>query len=165
MLVSLENLAHTVSIQLFPVYLKINFMSTKKNWWKREGHAKTIMFFLNIILAGLVGFQLGKVRANQNIPIRINLHNQVAQNPAQKELEIVSQSLERQGVIKKETLIKNNQQKCFFVASRRSKKYHRSDCRYAKNIKESNKVCFASAQEAEVKGYSPAQGCLGKNKK
>jgi hypothetical protein len=40
-----------------------------------------------------------------------------------------------------------------FVASRNSKIYHRPDCKYAKRIKEENKIWFGSAEEAGKAGY------------
>ena len=41
-----------------------------------------------------------------------------------------------------------------FVASKNSKIYHRPDCKYAKRIKEENKIWFQSAKEAEDRGYT-----------
>jgi hypothetical protein len=45
-----------------------------------------------------------------------------------------------------------------FVASKNSKIYHRSDCKYVNSIKEENKIWFQSAKEAEDRGYA-AHNC------
>jgi len=45
------------------------------------------------------------------------------------------------------------------VASSSSKKYHRSDCRYALKIKKENIIYFQSAEEAQDKGYLPCKVC------
>jgi hypothetical protein len=42
-----------------------------------------------------------------------------------------------------------------FVASKNSKIYHRPDCKYAKRIKEENKIWFRSDEEAAEAGYKP----------
>ncbi len=43
---------------------------------------------------------------------------------------------------------------CKYVGSKNSDKYHLPDSGTAKNIKEENKVCFSSKEEAESKGYT-----------
>lgn len=48
-----------------------------------------------------------------------------------------------------------------FVASRNGSSYHSPDCPGAKQIKEENKVWFASADEARRAGYKPAGNCPG----
>jgi len=47
-----------------------------------------------------------------------------------------------------------------FVASKKSDKYHRCDCRYAKRIKPENLVCFHSREDAEKEGYLPCSVCI-----
>jgi len=46
-----------------------------------------------------------------------------------------------------------------FVASSKSDKYHYPSCRSAKNIKEENKIWFATSAEARAAGYSPCSIC------
>ena len=48
-----------------------------------------------------------------------------------------------------------------YVASKNGTKYHLPWCSGAKNIKEENKVWFASKEEAQSKGYSAAANCKG----
>lgn len=51
-------------------------------------------------------------------------------------------------------------QKCVFVASKNSNKYHLPTCRYAQNIKPENKVCFSSKEEAGSRGFQGAKCCI-----
>lgn len=48
-----------------------------------------------------------------------------------------------------------------YVASRNGTKYHLPWCTGAKQIKEGNKVWFASKEDAEKAGYTPAANCKG----
>lgn len=47
---------------------------------------------------------------------------------------------------------------CAFVGSKNSDKYHLPKCSFAKRIKPENRVCFASKEDAEKRGYVP--GCV-----
>jgi hypothetical protein len=51
-------------------------------------------------------------------------------------------------------------QKCAYVASKNSDKFHLPTCRYAQNIKTENKVCFSSKEEAESRGFQGAKCCI-----
>ena len=44
-----------------------------------------------------------------------------------------------------------------FFASKNSSLYHHQDCPAVKQIKEANKIAFASTEEAEKAGFSPSQ--------
>ena len=48
-----------------------------------------------------------------------------------------------------------------YVASKNGSKYFLPWCGGAHQIKESNRIYFASKEEAEAKGYEPAQNCKG----
>lgn len=48
-----------------------------------------------------------------------------------------------------------------YVASRSGTKYHLPWCGSAKQIKEENKIWFATKEEAEKAGYTPASNCKG----
>lgn len=47
------------------------------------------------------------------------------------------------------------------VGSKESRKYHSPSCRYARKIKEENRVYFKDAEDAERQGYLPCKVCLG----
>jgi len=48
-----------------------------------------------------------------------------------------------------------------YVASRSGQRYHLPWCPGAKQIKEENKIYFATKEEAEKAGYTPAANCKG----
>lgn len=48
-----------------------------------------------------------------------------------------------------------------YVASKTGKSYHLPSCSGAKLIKEENKVWFATKEDAEAHGYTPAGNCPG----
>ena len=48
-----------------------------------------------------------------------------------------------------------------YVASKSGTKYHLPWCAGAQAIKESNKIYFATKEEAEKAGYAPAANCKG----
>lgn len=48
-----------------------------------------------------------------------------------------------------------------YVASKNGTKYHLPWCGSAKQIKEENKIWFATKEEAEASGYQPASNCPG----
>lgn len=48
-----------------------------------------------------------------------------------------------------------------YVGSKKGSKYHLPWCAGAKAIKEENKIWFASKEEAEKAGYTPAGNCKG----
>ncbi|OGI25509.1 MAG: hypothetical protein A3J76_03575 [Candidatus Moranbacteria bacterium RBG_13_45_13] len=61
---------------------------------------------------------------------------------------------------KTESLIATENQKCAFVASKNSNKYHLPACQFAEKIKPENKICFSSKEEAESRGYIGAKCCI-----
>ena len=46
-----------------------------------------------------------------------------------------------------------------FVASKKSNKFHKPTCTYAKKIKKSNKITFKSKSQAKKSGYKPCKKC------
>jgi len=51
-------------------------------------------------------------------------------------------------------------QNCAYVGSKNSNKYHLPTCRWAKQIKPENLVCFKTLEEANAKGYLPDKNCI-----
>lgn len=47
---------------------------------------------------------------------------------------------------------------CHWVGSKKSNKYHHPSTRCAESIKESNRICFDTPEDAKAKGYVP--GCM-----
>lgn len=59
------------------------------------------------------------------------------------------------------SLTANTPNEGFIVASKTGKKYHFPWCASAQTIKEENKIWFATKEEAEAAGYTPAANCRG----
>lgn len=55
----------------------------------------------------------------------------------------------------------NNASGLIYIASKKGKYYHLSECTGAKSIKPENKIKFKSKEEAERAGYKPAGNCPG----
>jgi hypothetical protein len=51
-------------------------------------------------------------------------------------------------------------QNCAYIGSKNSNKYHLPTCRWAKNIKPENLICFKDKNDAESKGYLPDKNCI-----
>lgn len=58
------------------------------------------------------------------------------------------------------TDLSTEKKNCAFVGSKNSNKYHLPTCRWAKNIKPENLVCFSSVEDAVAKNYQPDKTCI-----
>ena len=115
---------------------------------KIKPHEKDILLVMVIVLTALTSFGLGRLsRIRENkMPITIeNLPAAVASVSDLKKSE--------------PTIVETTEGK--LVASKNGTKYHFPWCSGAKRIKESNKIWFASKEEAEKAGYTPAVNCKG----
>lgn len=120
-----------------------------------------------IILIAAVSFEAGYLKGQQNKGESIVV-NKVAsaeitsantdQNQAgESNAKTVSVNSKAASM---ETAVPTDNQKCAYVASKNSNKYHLPTCRYAQNIKPENKICFSSKEEAENRGYQGAKCCI-----
>ncbi len=50
-------------------------------------------------------------------------------------------------------------EKCPFVASKNSDKYHRAECSTVARIKKENRICFSSEKQAQSENYTLASDC------
>lgn len=107
----------------------------------RLGKIKPYLGPINLLLLAALSFGLGrwsKIEEGQN-PITIEQSNSnIAASPTQSDRI-------------------NNQ----LVASKNGTKYHYSWCPGAAQIKEANKIWFASAEAAKRAGYTAASNCPG----
>jgi hypothetical protein len=140
-----------------------------KEFWKK--HQYNLLFGVIVLLAIFTGFKFGEMKSFNNTTVNLKINDLKNANPTQERINLLTESLKRQGVDLElmndsekngDNSTSNSTEKCLFVASQKSHKYHTLDCRYGKNIKKENRVCFQSATEAEAKGFIPAKGCLGK---
>ncbi len=150
-----------------------------KIWNGIKKHEADIVLIIGIILIALISFGGGFILGERSISSeKISASIQNADKIQVKE-SISIQDTEKtfqEGDINK-TTTPNQQQnnfskemelsssmgntQCKYVGSKNSNVYHLPDCPGAKRIKEENKRCFSSKEEAEKAGYRPAANCPG----
>lgn len=148
---------------------KVNIGEEKKHSRKRflTGWLKygdKIILLIGLILIAGISFQAGflKGQKNQKDPVAVN---QPACAPCpeikeNKSADNIIAGSQQNNPAKTESLIATENQKCAFVASKNSNKYHLPTCQFAEKIKPENRICFSSKEEAESRGYQPAKCCI-----
>ena len=118
---------------------------TLAHWQEKiKGNSQALFIILTIILAGTLGFGLGRLSKIEEGRPPIKIY--------------------RPGEIKEETVspLQNLQKESGqLVGSSNSRKYHYPWCPGARRIKEGNLIWFASKAEAEKAGYTAAANCPG----
>ena len=136
-------------------------MSTAiKNFW--EKYEAKIILAAAFILVVAISFESGLIKGREikQDPIIIEkpVSVQVADNPvADKALEAQNSTLETK---KSPEDVKAPAENCAYVGSKNSDKYHLPECRWAKQIKPENTICFSSEDEAKSRGYVPDKNCI-----
>ena len=114
--------------------------------------SKDVFMVLVIILVAFASFGLGRVSKMENNQIPVKIEQQASIIQAQNVLNS-AQNGEIKGA-----LLANDK---MYVVSKNGSKYHFPWCSGAKRMKESNKIWFATAEEARAVGYEPAGNCKG----
>lgn len=148
-------------------------LSTKITEWSKETwhkHGERILVFFALILVALVSFNAGQTHEKSVKSAEINMViNEKSGKVAQKEQEVkaLGEALERKGIEvteNSESTEKNDvnakEKECVFVGSKNSNKYHLPTCQSAAKIKQENRVCFSSTEDAKNQGYEPAKCCI-----
>ena len=104
---------------------------------------------LLILCVGIASFGLGRASVPQNTP-------EYGHEPT-----MVEQKDQVARAIDTKNTASSGLSEGQYVASKNGTRYHLPWCGSAKNIKEENKVWFATREEAEAAGYTPAQNCEG----
>jgi len=140
---------------------KPSFLQKMRHFWLKYG--EKVILAVAIVLIALFSFEAGflKGQKNQKTPVEVN---QLACAPCprgESSTTGANQNLEQNNQYKTATDQPNlENQKCAFVASKNSNKYHLSTCQLAAKIKPENKICFSSAEEALGRGYQAAKCCV-----
>lgn len=116
-----------------------------------------ILLSILIIVVSLTSFFLGRFSITENthkIQQKAEFVSTVNQAITQKEGSVETTN-------KTPDVPQSAQSEGGYVASKSGTKYHLPWCSGAKRIKEENKVWFATKEEAEAAGYSPASNCKG----
>lgn len=128
-----------------------------KDWL--VSHQKNLVLLAGVLLVGVLAFESGFLRGKLSQsaePLVISIPT-VAEPETATEAGIGSPLAGVEPIVSK-TVDKQRETNCPLVGSRNSNKYHLVSCAVAKRIKPENKVCFASKEDAEKKGY--VAGCL-----
>jgi len=129
-------------------------------FWKKY-ESKTVLILGFVLVAGL-SFQIGILQGKrlEKSPLIIEkasqsskIEPQGAQTSSSAKDTTSSQNLAQSSPT---TLPQN----CSYVGSKNSNKYHLPTCRWAKQIKPENRVCFSSIEDATAKNYQPDKGCI-----
>ncbi|MCX6766448.1 MAG: hypothetical protein NT170_01535 [Candidatus Moranbacteria bacterium] len=137
---------------------------TGKFWLKYE---QKIILAVGIVLVAAISFEAGYLHGqnNKQEPVVVNkAATTEAASASSCPTQAQTNNLNNSSANSKPTSIENiatvDNQKCAFVASKSSNKYHLPTCQFAQKIKPENKICFASADEAIQRGYQGAKCCI-----
>ncbi len=138
------------------------FKKMLTQFWR--DYEQKIILAVGMILVGIISFQAGMLIGQKwqaeplvvEVPFRV-----VASNPNNN----TNNTIEPTNINEKNSNDKridaiSNKNNCVFVGSKNSNKYHVPSCRWAKQIKPENLVCFSSAEDAEAKNYQPDKNCI-----
>ncbi|MFA6194046.1 MAG: hypothetical protein WC726_04255 [Parcubacteria group bacterium] len=133
-------------------------------WLKYE---QKIVLAIGIVLIAAISFEAGLLKGQQNKqePVivnkaaavetaNVNACQNISEANSAKTASVLGKSAST------EIIATADNQKCAFVASKNSNKYHLLTCRYVQNIKPENKICFSSKEEAESRGFQGAKCCI-----
>ena len=131
----------------------------KKLWGKYE---PKIILILGFVLVASLSFEAGilKGRKIQENPIVIEKTAQIQDLSNSASINSSKAQNLAQDAQNAQNSATTTIQNCAFIGSKNSNKYHLPTCRWAKNIKPENTVCFSSAEDAKGKGYLPDKNCI-----
>lgn len=126
--------------------------------WLRENKER-LALFVGILLVGVLCFEAGLIQGKiqQEAPLVLSLPAAPASAP-EGEVALPASGEEQAPTRAEPVVAQIGKTDCVFVGSKNSNKYHLSSCPVAKRIKPENRICFASKEEAERRGYVPS--CL-----
>ncbi|HRZ95780.1 MAG TPA: hypothetical protein P5262_04440 [Candidatus Moranbacteria bacterium] len=126
-----------------------------------------IVLVLGFVLVSAISFEAGAIKSAKisQKPIVIEKLASVDcekqnSNPQESQNLIQEGQNDISGMNKPGQTVPTNRQDCAYVGSKNSNKYHLSTCRWAKNIKPENVICFKDKNDAESKGYLPDKNCI-----
>jgi hypothetical protein len=137
-----------------------NLKSKIKDFWQK--YESKIALTIGMIFVAILAFEAGLLKGQnwQQKPLVIEkpaMAQEICQ--ASQNNSSGTQNSVLEGPNNPET-DKVTPQSCAFVGSKNSNKYHLSSCRWAKQIKPENMVCFSSVEDATKKGYQPDKNCI-----
>ncbi|MDI6778334.1 MAG: hypothetical protein QMD77_04020 [Patescibacteria group bacterium] len=141
---------------------KPTFSQKIKHFWLKYG--EKIILIVGIILIAGISFEAGYLKGQKNQKGSV-IVSQPACAPCPKFEEgnsanATDNNPQQGNQNKTNTQLNTENQKCVFVASKNSNKYHLPTCQWATKIKPENKICFSSKEEAVSRGYQAAKCCI-----
>lgn len=132
---------------------------TGKFWLKYE---QKIILTTSIILIAVISFEAGYLEGQKNKQDSIVVNKAACAPcpPNENKSPANSDSSHQITATTNQNQTNTENQKCAFVASKNSNKYHLASCQFAQKIKPENKICFPSAEEAVKSGYQGAKCCI-----
>ena len=136
--------------------LHLNLIHTVKEWCR--SHGRNLFMLAGFLMVGGLSFESGllKGKTSQSDPIVLSIPiiAPAQEERTEKVLSVSEEQKEGARLISEQ----KDTAKCPLVGSRNSNKYHALTCAVVKRIKPENRVCFASKEDAEKRGY--VVGCL-----
>ena len=133
--------------------------------FKRLGLGTDMVLILIIVVSTVLSFVLGRMSIQGSIAKSLNTTTQsavvTAGDDSLSEINNQSQTRKTQTNVQEQTAIPLKNIQGAYVASKSGTKYHLPWCGSAKQIKEENKIWFATKEEAEKAGYTPSANCKG----
>lgn len=115
---------------------------------------KDVYTAIVIVLVGVASFGLGRLSFTETE----QLHVEIANVFPEASVVIATENATEEGSVPPSNTVA---EQGLFVGSKNSNKYHYPWCPGAVQMKEENKVWFASVEEAKSRGYVPAGNCKG----
>lgn len=145
---------------------KKSFKNKVAEFW--EKYEVKIVMIIGFLLVSAISFEFGTLSGQkwQQKPLIIEKPVQGAIVPETTKNPLETQNLSSNGESASQLKTSDTEQSkpvdetCVYVGSKNSNKYHLPTCRWAKQIKPQNLVCFKSAEDAMAKGYQPDKNCI-----
>lgn len=135
-------------------FRSIDYIGLKIKAWAAVMDRKDVYYACTVVFVGVSSFILGRLSAFEDsrhpVVVRQFPVPQAITDPI-RAIVPASQTASVANVLVTKK----------YVGSRSGTKYHLPECSGALRIAETNKVWFASREEAEKSGYSPASNCKG----
>lgn len=130
-----------------------------KQFWLK--HETKVVLIIGFILVAVIAFEAGILQGQkwQQKPLIIEKPAQTEAVATESQTPSQTQNSVLEGQ-KQTEATSTTPQNCAFVGSKNSDKYHLPTCRWAKQIKPENIVCFSSTEDAVSKGYQADKNCI-----
>jgi len=121
-----------------------------------------IVLILGFLLVAGLSFEVGFIQGKkiENVPLIVEKAPQSSKNKPESSQNQKSVTDTNYAKSSLESSSKTLPKNCTYVGSKNSNKYHLPTCRWAKQIKPENIVCFKSAEDAKSKNYLPDKNCI-----